>query len=133
MELGRPGMGLTERKGSKNCIQAIYREWREPGTVKPVTRREQLGPGRASDHTYWPRPPSCPQGHDELKQQWEQLRFRRQESPWQQDSSCRQTPLQFTRSFLSLGKLLAQREQNGHGWHLLLILSLSILEIGGER
>ena len=101
--------------------------------LKPVTRREQLGPGRASDHTYWPRPPSCPQGHDELKQQWEQLRFRRQESPWQQDSSCRQTPLQFTRSFLSLGKLLAQREQNGHGWHLLLILSLSILEIGGER
>lgn len=27
--------------------------------------------------------------------------------------------LQFTRSFPSLGKLLAQREQNGHGWRLL--------------
>lgn len=38
-----------------------------------------------------PRPPSCPQSHNELKQQCELLRFRRQKSPWQPDSSCRQT------------------------------------------
>lgn len=93
-----------------------------------MTRREQLGPGRASDHTHWPRPPSCPQSHIELKQQWEQLRFRRQESPWQRDLSCRQTPLQFTRSFSSLKKLPVQRGQNGHAWRSFLTLSC----VGGD-
>lgn len=113
-----------DREGGPKIVSKLFtREWREPGAVKPVTRREQLGPGRASNHTYSPRPPSCPQSHTELKQQWEQLRFRRQESPWQRDSSCRQTPLQFTRSFSSLKKLPTQEEQNGHGWHLLLMLS----------
>lgn len=42
-------------------------------------RREQLGLGRGQtlDHTHQPRPPSCPRSHNELKQQCEQLRFRR--------------------------------------------------------
>ncbi|XP_035575540.1 uncharacterized protein LOC118355427 [Canis lupus dingo] len=102
-----------EEPGSfaSQVIQLLGRERREARTVKCVKKREQLGPERAFEHTHWPRPPSCPQSHIELKQQWEQLRFRRQESPWQRDSSCRQTPLQFTRSFSSLRQLPTQGEQ----------------------
>lgn len=111
LEKGESRYRHTRVKGVLNCVQATSKRIpREAWFVKPV-EREQLGPERAFDHTHWPRPPSCPQSHIELKQQWEQLRFRRQESPWQRDSSCRQTPLEYTRSFSSLKKLPTRREQ----------------------
>lgn len=94
-----------------------------PRTARRVRKREQLGSGQTFDHTPRPHPPSCPQSHNELKQQCELLRFQRQESPWQPDSSCRQTMLQFTRSSSNLKKLPIQWGQNGHGQHLLWMLS----------
>lgn len=46
-----------------------------PRVARRVRKREQLGPGQTFDHTPRPHPPSCPQSHNELKQQCELLKI----------------------------------------------------------
>jgi hypothetical protein len=110
---------------SKNMVSKLCRK--EYGGVPELLggwgRGSSWAQGKHLTTPPRPHPPSCPQSHNELKQQCELLRFQRQKSPWQPDSSCRQTMLQFTRSGSNLKKLPIQWGQNGHGQHLLWMLS----------